>query len=456
MLGAVGRGGIAHRVLTTAAWSVVGEGISRGLVFLTLIWVARTLDPAGYGQFGLVRTTIAMLAGVGGMGLGLTANRFVAQYKEKDSALSGRIVGFSYLLSGGSGLVIGAAAYLMAPYVAIEVLGAPSLVASFRLVAPLLLASAVSGAQVGILQGLQAYRVLALASIAQAIAGVAFIVTAARYAGLTGAVSGLLLQTLLSVVVFHSVIARELRCREIPIIWTGVSTIYPIFWSFSVPVVLTNIAVAPFKWINETLLATRTGFMDLGAFHAAFALTNAIVAVASTLNAPLISALANSAELATSPKGQRLALYGSWYAFLVIASPLLLFPEIPSLAFGPEYAGPRFEAASQLLLLYSGLLLYYQGIIRIIALRGSMWFGFATNLVEGVALAAAFYLLKEQGVVGLAVAYVLSYVARIAVSVPFLFAGRMMARAIWCDRGFIVSLLIIVALVTYRIGEWSP
>jgi hypothetical protein len=95
--------------------------------------------------------------------------------------------------------------------------------------------------------------------------------------------------------------------------------------------------------------------------------------------------------------------------------------------------------------------MYYQGLLRLIATRGSMWFALATNLVEGAALIGAFALLGRRGALGLGAAYVASYVVRIAVTIPVLARGDVVPRQLLWDRGFLLSLTALAALVAFQL-----
>ncbi|MBK7250111.1 MAG: oligosaccharide flippase family protein [Gammaproteobacteria bacterium] len=421
-------------------------------MLLSLVLVARIIGRAGYGEFGLIRTTIMMFVSFGGLGLGLTANRFVAQYRHRDKPHSGEIITTSYALAAVSGLLTGVAVFAGARYLAIRVGGSPALESGLRLASAVLVLSAVNGAQTGMLQGLHAYRELAIASLMQGAIGVLLMIAGARWFGLNGALGGLLLQTCSATAVSHYFIRREAVRQGIPLTWNGFARMAPVFWRFSVPVMLMGLAVAPFKWVSETLLARSFGFQTLGVFHASMTVANVLIAAASSLHAPLVSLSASAYGSASSARSQYLNLYGSWYLFLVLAVPLAAFPRLASLPFGGDFVSPDFYAVTLLLILYCGMMLYYQGIMRMMALHGSMWFGFATNLLEGASLVASFLLLKNWGALGLGVAYVVSYVVRIAASLPYLLSRGIIPRELMLDRYFAGTLAVLATLVVVRLA----
>lgn len=443
----------ARRLLATTFWSAMGESLSKGLMLLSMVIVARILGKEGYGEFGMVRTTINMFATLGGVGLGFTANRYVARFRDTDKRYSGQIVGSSYVLAAGFGACVGLCVFAGARFLSIGVLAAPQLEGGLKVAGFLLFLGAINGAQLGILQGLEAYRRLAVGAFAQGALGLLSFSVGSYYAGLNGALAGFLLYTLGGVLLFHGLIRRELRQQQIEPSYRQLKRVLPIFWSFSVPAALMGIAVAPFKWFAETELARSSNFKELGVFYAAMTVASMFLALVGTLNSPLISLTANLQDSKPSARIQYLNLYGSWYLFLVLAIPCLLFPHLPALIFGEGYGGPEFRAVNLLLFVYCGLLVYYQGIMRFVALHGSLWFGLFTNLCEGIALIVVFYYFAGSGVVGLGYAYIASYLVRILVTTPFLIDKKIVPTALLFDKYFVLTLTVLLAVVAFQLSR---
>jgi len=444
-----------QRLISATLWAAVAEGCSRGFLLVALVIVARLLGTTVYGEFGVIRSTTNMFAVVGGMGLGLAANRFVAEHRECDPHYTGGVVGSTYLLAGMAGLLVAGLLLLAADWLATAYLRAPHLVPSLRIAAMLLVVGAVNGAQLGVLQGLEAYRQLAAVSLVQGGLAVLALVGGAWRFGLTGAVGGLVLYGFGGILVYQVSIRRELARRGISVDVRQLQATIPLFWKFSLPLVLAGVAIAPLKWAAEGMLARQGGFAGLGLLYAAMVVVTTLFAVVSTLNAPLISLMANLRPDEQSARKQHLTLFGSWYLFLGLGLPLVLVPESLAWLFGPAYASKQFYLVTVLLLVYCGLMLFGQGVTRMIALSGSMWFGFYSNLTEGVSLVGGFYLLLGYGVVGLALAYVGSYVIRLAVIVPMLGRSGVLPRGMLLDRGFLASVGLFLAAAGLQVVRYA-
>jgi len=439
------------RLLAGTGWSLTGEILSKGLLFLSWIIVARLLGKVGYGQFGIIRSTITMFAIFGGLGLGLTANKFVAENRSSNKLFAGQIIGMTQIFAFVSGLLLAGLILIFSNYIAITLLKAPFLENELKLTAIMLFFSAINGAQIGILQGLEAYKKLALLNAIQGVTAFPLFALGTYYFGLSGSISAFALNIIISTLLFQIVIQKELKLKGIVVYFKNVRDTLSIFWSFSLPAALTGIAVSPFKWYSEALLVKFSGFDNLGIFQAAIVISSIVIAIASTLNAPLISIAANSNADQRDMKLQYITMYSSWYAFLILSVPFLIFPNILIFLFGNQFNDPNLIKTSILMMLWCGMMLYYQGITRFIMLNNSIWFLFSTNIFEGLTLIGAFYFFRTQGALGLGYAYVLSYVVRIIISLPYIYIKKLMPNKILFDKYFWISVTLFFTIVFFLI-----
>lgn len=435
---------LGRQLVASTGWSIVGDGVSRALMLLSLVILARMLGADGYGEFGFVRSTSALLATLGGLGLGLAANRFLAEFRSSDKLFSGEIVGSSYALAMTAGFIFGLGLFLFSPWIADSLLQQPSLRMGLRLASVLLAVNALNGAQIGILQGFSEFRSIAICNGVQGIVGALSIVVGGMAFGVNGAYGGLLLHGIAGIGVCHLAIARSMRAQSLEMSFAVSARMGSIIRDFSLPLVLMFVAVAPFRWYSETELVRVSGIGELGLFHAAMIVSNAIVVIASTLNAPLISAFASQGRASQSKRDQHINLYGSWYAFLVLGLPFVIFPGLALSAFGPEYQSKEFLSTAVLLVTYGGLLLYNQGVARLITIHGSMWFGLAANALEGIVLLVVALAVSSNGAGGLAAAYVVACGARIALSVPYLIVRRIAPASLFVDKRSMLTFCVFI------------
>ena len=121
-------------------------------------------------------------------------------------------------VGGGTGLVLAAAA----PFVAREVLGAPELAGALRVGSLLLLFGPVNGAQLGVLMGLERFRLIAIVTTAAAALSVPLLVLGARYDGMPGAVTALVATAALTTVLYQAAVRAAARAAGIrPAFWSA-------------------------------------------------------------------------------------------------------------------------------------------------------------------------------------------------------------------------------------------
>ena len=142
---------LAYRLARGAFWSLVGSLISRGLGLLAGVLVARLLGKHDYGQLGMVQSTTGMFGIFAGFGMGLTANKHVAEFKNQDPARAGRIICLSSLISWITGGLLTLILLVFAPWLARTTLGSANMTGLLQAGAWLLLLGGVNGAQTGAL-----------------------------------------------------------------------------------------------------------------------------------------------------------------------------------------------------------------------------------------------------------------------------------------------------------------
>ena len=108
-----------------------------------------------FRELGIIQNTIGMFGTLAGFGMGLTANKHVAEFKRTDPARAGRIIALAsatgWITSGLMALVL----LFFCPWLAANTLAAPQLSGLLQVGALLLFLSGINGAQAGALSGLR-------------------------------------------------------------------------------------------------------------------------------------------------------------------------------------------------------------------------------------------------------------------------------------------------------------
>ena len=291
---------IGRRIVSGAFWSIVGTGLAKALNFAALILVARILGKEGFGEFGLVRTTASMLVAFAGAGIGYTATKHVAELLHTDKERTGRIIGMGYTFTLVTSLLFGAVFFLLSPWICNSMINAPHLANEMRLASLLLVAVTFAHAQLGMMAGFQDFKGMTQAGVIAGILAVPSYVAGAYYAGLRGALVGLIAASMMELLVNYRFISRNTRkygiqCRYFDA-YKEISTL----WNYSLPILLTSITLAVAGFVCQMMLAAQeNGFSELGIYTAIIQIQTLIYFIPSHVNRvcfPTMSALQSNAS----------------------------------------------------------------------------------------------------------------------------------------------------------------
>ena len=179
--------------------------------FLGAVIIARFLGQVGFGELAMIQSTLGLLGTFAGLGIGLTATKYVAELKNQNPERTGRIIGLTYLVSWIVGGSMALFCILAAPWIASSTINAPHLVPELRLASILLLLSAGFGPQQGILAGLQAFKAIARINWWQGLSSLGLTVPLVWWAGLRGAIIAMIFSHLLGAILSSLALAGEYR-----------------------------------------------------------------------------------------------------------------------------------------------------------------------------------------------------------------------------------------------------
>lgn len=405
---------LGYRLARGAFWSFAGAMVSRGCGLFSSICVARMLGKVGFGEFGVVQSSVGMFATFAGLGLGLTATKYVAELRLKDPARAGRIIGASSAVSWVTGGIMTALLFGMGPWLASHSLAAPHLGRLLRLSSVLLLIGAVNGAQTGALAGFEAFKRIAHINLISGVASFPLMVAGAWWRGLAGAVWGLLLSQGFACVLNSYALRKEAAVGKIPLVCRISIEELGILWRFSLPALVSGMLVGPVYWLCSTLLVNSPGgYAEMGVFNAANQWFGALLFLPGILGQaalPVLSERFGQNDLRQSRKV--LGFYIKLNAAIV--APLVILGCLASPVIMSSY-GPGFRQAwptLSIVLTTAGLQGVLAPIGQVLAASGRMWLGSWMNLIWGICFIGLTWLLLNFGALGVASARFAAYAAQ--------------------------------------------
>ena len=418
---------IGSRLARGVFWSMAGSVISRGLMLIAAILVARTLGKMVYGELGMIQTTVGMLGVFAGFGLGLTATKHVAEFRLTDPKRAGRIIGLSGLFATGTGGLMALGLFTFAPWLAENTINAPHLTGLLRIGALILFVNALNGAQTGALAGFEAFKTIAHVNLAVGLLSFPILVSGAYLGGLTGAVWALAINLCFNWLLNHLALRKEAQRHRIPFTLRDCSREWPILWKFSLPAVLAGSMVGPVNWACSAMLVNQPGgYGEMGTFSAAnqwYVLLLFLPGILGGVVLPVLSEQMGQNNVEQSMETLVLAIKIN----LLFVIPLVLIASITSPYIMSLYGEGFADGWPTLVvvLVTAGLLAVQTPVGQVIAASGSMWVGFVMNLGWGFTFIVSTITLIDHGSLGLASARMLSYIFHAAWTFGF---------AIWLIR----------------------
>lgn len=406
---------IGKRMASGTFWSFTGTAAAKVLVLISGILCAHILSKEQYGEFGMVRSTINMFVVFGTAGLGLTATKYISEYRytnvNKDRIYS--IYCITNLFAIVTGLLVTLVLLLMSSYLATNTLNSPHLISAIRIGSFLLFVTVINGAQNGVLLGFENFKSRALNTLYGSIAESAFMLLGAYFWGVLGAITGFGLGFLLLFFCNYFSIRNNLKSigiesRKIKIEKSD----YKLLYSFSLPAALASIMIGPVYWIIRSILVQNDGFSELAIYEAADywkALITYIPGAISHIILPILSSLSNNTETQYW-KVFKLNLSVNVGITTVIALLVIIGSPWIMNSYGPEYEGKNFAL---ILLAASTIFSSASSTVGLaITSRAKMWVGLLFNVIWAVLLVGLSYYFIQIGLgaTGISLALLIAYI----------------------------------------------
>jgi O-antigen/teichoic acid export membrane protein len=390
--------------------------------------VARILGSEGYGQFGILRSTVLMFTSFAGYSLGITASKHVAECLNSDKEKTGRILGLTVGFGVLMGLLVGIVFYLLSPWLALKTLNAPEITGELRIGAFILFFSSLNGAQMGALQGFMSFKRIAKINVIQAIISFPLFLIGAQYFGVYGTIWAFAFSYILICILSNSALNNEAKKNSIKIDYAKALQEKSMLFTYSLPAFLSGLMVTPVKWYADSLLVSNGGFSEIGLFTAALTFNNIIMVGVGMLSAPFLSIMAKNKYADRNSKFSKFNIIAPWAMGIFFTSPFIVFPELGGYIFGDSFSGNKFELPFVFVLLFTIIIMFKQGLGRIMAVYNLQWWSFLSNLLWAICLIGSFLLFKESSAYTLSVSYLIAYIINVLVVLPVYYKKRIIPQ----------------------------
>jgi O-antigen/teichoic acid export membrane protein len=407
-------GSLRERLTFGAFWSLCGAVISRGFLLAASIVCARFLGKEGFGALGMIQSTAGMFGIVGGLGLGLTATKYVSEFRRQDPLRTGRILALSATAAFISGSIITLLVISLAPYLAQHLLAAPRLAAPLAIGSGLIFLGAINGAQTGALAGFEAFQTIAWVNIYAGVASFPLIVLGVWRGGLKGAIWGWVVALAIQSALNNRALRRECTKANICYQFRGWRRELGVLHRFSVPAFLASLLVVGAVWVCNALLARQPeGYEELGLYAAADKWRVLIVfapTYAFAMIVPVLSNLHGEGDGTGFRKVFRANLRLSGGLALLAAAVIAVLAAPIMAVYGKSFRGGQVVL---MVLAFSAVAEVLKAILgQPLIAAHQMWWRFAFDLLlVALLVGLAWVFIPKWGAIGLAISYAAAYTA---------------------------------------------
>ncbi len=398
-----------RRVMHGIGWNVFGSIAAQGGTFLSSILVARLIGKQLFGQFAMIQSTVIALTSLAALGLGITATKYVSQYRTIHPEKAGRILGLSSMTALLAAVCFCAGLVLFAPSLAKD----PAYVTELRLSAIYVFFFTLNGYQVGALAGLEAFKRLATISVVTGPFAVLLTWVLASRFGIRGAVLAQGGNALFVWLLYQIALAKEGCAMGVRVQYRGMWKERSALIRFSIPATGSAIIGSSCIWWCNTILVRTNGYSEMALFAAANNLRVIVVlfpALIARVTAPILNNLLAGGDGVEYRRLFRGALAVNTAIALLLAVLLFCAQKQILHLFGKEFVG----SASLVILLLSSAVVEVVAcnLYQTIFAAGHLWWQVAIISVWATILAGvSVFSIPRYGAAGLALSNLVAMLA---------------------------------------------
>ena len=259
---------IGRRMMSGAFWTFTGTAISKVLVLVAGVFCARFLGSEEYGEFGLVRSTINMFVVLGSAGLGLTATKYISEYRNSNKGKISQIYALTNGFATLTAVTLTLTIYFLSPYLSNVTLNAPHLNLPIRIAALLLFVAIINASQNGTLAGFEDFKSIAINTLIGGIFESVLMLLGAYFYGVNGAICGCGAGFAVLYICNRVSIQRLFSQYDIRIVRESYLKLdYSLFIKFTLPAALSSIICVPVYWVIRTMLVRSSDFSELALYE---------------------------------------------------------------------------------------------------------------------------------------------------------------------------------------------
>jgi O-antigen/teichoic acid export membrane protein len=402
---------VQKRFIENSLWSISGALFSRGAMLIITIIIARSLGKVHYGEYSIIQSTINMFISLSGFGLGISATKYVSEFKYDNPAKTGKIISSALLLAFAIGLISSLIVYTFSPIISNSALNASYLTGQLRIGSIIIFFATIVGVQTGVLSGFEDFKSISKINVFSTFLFFPIQIVFTIIWKLEGSVLGYGIFFIILTLLNSILLTKKLKEFNIKLKLKNCFEDYAYLWKFSFPAFLSTILVIPILWYcNSLLVSNSNGFEEMAIFNAANQWQTIILFIPSAIAQV-------SLPVFVSQRNNKVTLLSTikrnvFINFVLCLSLAILF-SIASKPIMHSYGHEYKEGFLVLIILsFSGVLNAVNIVIgQVLTSLNKMWIGLLLNLIWALLLIlfTIYFISIGYGALGLAFAMLIAY-----------------------------------------------
>lgn len=403
------RNDIDKRIFKAFVYSFAGAIVSKGLIVLTGIVLARILGEIDYGKYSLLNSTIQTFVTFASMGISATMVRYIAIYRDSEKDTCGKYIGTFLAIIFVMSFAISTIMFIFSDTISILTVGSMEISQLYQISASIILFIAISSALQSILIGYESFKQVSFWEILYGIFSIFIISIFAFLQGIIGALCGMLFSRILYSIILLQSSKRISSYNNIKWKVKFDKQIFVSYKKFTLPSFGASIFVVPVSWILNSILTKNSGYFDMAVYSISLqwvAIVNYLMSLFARAK-PIYTQLYAEKNIKELKKQIKRIILVSAFVGISIAMGAILLSKFILGMYGPGYVDQKMVFI--IMMLAAAVISVQSQFGAIIESIGKMWIGFLLNILWAFNLTVSFLFLKRYGALGYAIAYLLSY-----------------------------------------------
>lgn len=404
-------------------WVGLGSVISSASVYLSSLIIARLLGIEMYGKYAIIQSNVYTFAAIASAGLGITATKFVSQYRDSNKEKCAQVISTMRVISlitsiAFTAIVIGASSYY-----ATNVLKDSSIISLLKVAAFYILFTTLNAFQIGTLLGFELFNKVARVNLVQGIFNIVMTTICTLLFGIMGAIFALSLSSFLIWIYNHIILKKIYKEKEISITKTNKLDM-DITYGFLLPAALCGIISGVITWGSTNLIVTlKDGYNELAMYNAANNYKIIILYIPNLIGRVMLPTLSNYKSMQDKQRYNSLVKVN--FAINIAMSGIVgLIIVVNSKLFFGLYGNDFYDHSTLMTVIIIGAMLDVISnlILQLLVIENKMWSQFTVVALRYLTLFLVTFAFRDSlGGVALGLGYMVSTIVNLVYYVVYYF-----------------------------------